>query len=308
VSRDRRVKGLAEFVMRGPVNAGAVAAGTLLLGLIVAPFAWLSAAVIALVALRLGGLATLRVAGPALIGVALAGAVVTGQGAAIAVSGLAAWLPATVLALVLRQRVRLDDTLLVACAIGWVLVLGTYLFVEDPAGLWRDLLYRMMPPETMAARFDLPAEAMRQMIDTMAPLMTGMVAMSVVFSAVTSLLLARWWQSLLYNPGGFGNEFRSLRLGRTAAAITLGVSALALFTTPALIDSLALVVASVYVFQGLAVAHGVVNGLALGPAWLVALYIALVPLMPYVVVGLMIVGAVDAWADYRRRVQPGGNG
>lgn len=294
--------------MRGPVNAGAVAAGTLLLGLIVAPFAWLSAAVIALVALRLGGLATLRVAGPALIGVALAGALVTGQGTAIAVSGLAAWLPATVLALVLRQRVRLDDTLLVACALGWVLVLGTYLFVEDPAGLWRDLLYRMMPPETMASRFDLPAEALRQMIDTMAPLMTGLVAMSVVFSAITSLLLARWWQSLLYNPGGFGNEFRSLRLGRTAASITLGVSALALFSSPAWINSLALVVASVYVFQGLAVAHGVVNGLGLGPAWLVALYIALVPLMPYVVVGLMIVGAVDAWADYRRRVQPGGNG
>lgn len=302
------MKALAEFVMRGPVNAGAVAAGTLLLGLVVAPFAWVSAAVTALVALRLGTFATLRVAGPALAGVALAGALVTGQGLAIAVSGMVAWLPAVVLALVLRQRVRLDDTLLIACAIGWALVLGTYLFVEDPTGLWRDLLHQMMPPETMATRFDLPAEAVRQMIDTMAPLMTGVVAMSVVFSAITSLLLARWWQSLLYNPGGFGSEFRALRLGRTAAAITLCVSALALFTTPAWIDSLALVVASVYVFQGLAVAHGVVNGLKLGPAWLVALYIALVPLMPYVVVGLMIVGAADAWADYRRRVQPGGNG
>jgi hypothetical protein len=302
------VKGIAEFVMRGPVNAGAVAAGTLLLGLVVAPFAWLSAAVVALVALRLGAFATLRVAGPALAGVALAGALVTGQGAAIAVSGLVAWLPAMVLALVLRQRVRLDDALLVACAIGWALVFGTYLFVEDPTGLWRDLLHRIMPPEAMAARFELSAEAVRQMIDAMAPLMTGVVAMSVVFSAITSLLLARWWQSLLYNPGGFGSEFRALRLGRTAAAVTLGISALALFTTPAWIDSLALVVAAVYVFQGLAVAHGVVNGLGLGPGWLVALYVALVPLMIYVVVGLMIVGAVDAWADYRRRVQPGGNG
>jgi hypothetical protein len=302
------VKGLAEFVMRGPVNAGAVAAGTLLLGLVLAPFAWLSAAIIALVALRLGAFAALRVAGPALAGVTLAGALVTGQGTAVAVSGLAAWLPAWALAMVLRQRVRLDDTLLVACAMGWALVLGTWLFVADPAALWRDLLHRMMPPETMATRFDLPAETVRQMIDMMAPLMTGLVAMSVVFSAVTSLLLARWWQSLLYNPGGFGHEFRSLRLGRTAALVTVAISALALFTAAPLIDSLALVVASVYVFQGLAVAHGVVNGLQLGPAWLAALYIALVPLMPYVVVGLMIVGAVDAWADYRRRIQAGGNG
>lgn len=302
------MKGLAEFVMRGPVNAGVVAAATLLLGLVVAPFAWLSAAVIALVALRLGALATLRVAGPALAGVALAGALMLGQGGAIAVSGLVAWLPAVALALVLRQRVRLDDTLLVACAVGWAVVVGTYLFVEDPAGLWRDLLHRMMPPEAMATRFDLSAEAVRQIIDTMAPLMTGLVAMSVVFSAITSLLLARWWQSLLYNPGGFGREFRALRLGRTAAAATVGITALALFTTPAWIDSLALVVASVYVFQGLAVAHGVVKGLELGPGWLAALYIALLPLMPYVVFGLMIVGAVDSWADYRRRVQTGGNG
>lgn len=302
------MKGFAAFVMRGPLNAGAVAAATLLLGLVVAPFAWLSAAVLALVALRLGAFAVVRVAAPALAGVALAGAVVLGQGTAIAVSGLVAWLPAVALALVLRWRVRMDDTLLIACAAGWILVLGFHLVVEDPVGLWRDLLHRMIPPEAMAARFDLPAEAVRQMIDTMAPLMTGLVAMSMAVSAITSVLLARWWQALLYNPGGFGHEFRALRLGRSAAAIAVAVCVLAALTPSPVVDNLALVVVAVYVFQGLAVAHGVVNGLALGPAWLAALYIAMVPLMPYVVVGLLILGAVDAWADYRRRATAGGNG
>ena len=300
------MKGFAAFVMRGPVSAAAVAAATLLLGLFLPPFAWLSAAVIALVTLRLGAVAALRVALPSLAGLVLAGLAVLGQGGALALSGAAAWLPAVVLALVLRQRVRLDDTLLVACGLGWAIVLGTYALVDDPTALWRDVLLQLFQPEQMAAQLEVPAEALRQMAEQLAPLMTGLVAMSVVVSAVTSLLLARWWQALLYNPGGFGAEFRALRLGRAAAVIALGLGALAIATPVPLIDGLALVVLGVYVFQGLAVAHGVVKAREAGPIWLAALYIAMVPLMPYVVAGLVVLGAADAWADYRRRALPGG--
>ena len=298
--------------MRSPVNAGLVAAGAMLLGLVLPPLGWLSGAVIGLVALRLGAAATLRVAVPALAGLGLAGALALGQGqgVAIALSGLGFWLPVMVLALVLRQRVRLNDTLLVACAMGWLLVAAIWLALGDPAPYWQERLLQVFPPSEWGQRLQVSADAVRTMWTTLAPLMTGLLATATVLGALLSLLLARWLQAALYNPGGFGREFRSLRLGRTAAVVVLGLGGLALVTGSPLIDSLALVAAAVYAFQGLAVAHGVVHAAGLGPGWLVALYIALVlpPVLPYAATGLLVLGGADAWADYRRRVPPGGTG
>jgi hypothetical protein len=300
------MQGLAAFVMRGPFNAGGVAVAMLLLGLGLPPFAWLSAAVIALVTLRLGAGAAARVTVPALIGLALAGWLLLASAGVLAGSALASWLPVVILALVLRERLRLEETLLVACALGWAVVFGVHLFVAEPTPFWREVLVQGLRPEATAEQFNTTPAAMRELIDRVAPIMTGMAALSLVLSALTSLLLARWWQAALYNPGGFGEEFRGLRLGRTVATVTLALSVVALATDVALLDGLALVAFGVYAFQGLAVVHALVRAHASGLIGLIALYIALVPLMPYVALGLVLLGAADAWADYRRRLKVDG--
>ena len=40
----------------------------------------------------------------------------------------------------------------------------------------------------------------------------GMMGLMVAIFSGASLILARWWQSLLYNPGGFQHEFHALRI------------------------------------------------------------------------------------------------
>lgn len=40
----------------------------------------------------------------------------------------------------------------------------------------------------------------------------GMMGLVVAIFSSASLILARWWQSLLYNPGGFQHEFQALRI------------------------------------------------------------------------------------------------
>ena len=301
------MKAFAAFAMRSPLNAGLVVACTLLLGLALPPLGWVSAGVVALVALRLGAGPALRLVIPAVAGLGIAGQLVLGQGVAIAASALGFWLPSLVLALVLRQRVRLDDTLLTACALGWLLVIGMWVAAGDPVAFWQSWLERAFPPDQWAQRLEVPVSAMQEMFASIAPIMTGLLAAATVLGAIVSLLLGRWLQAELYNPGGFGQEFRALRLGRSAAVIAVGVCALGLFTEVAFLQSLALVAATVYAFQGLAVVHGVVHGAQMGTPWMAALYIALLPLLPYVVTGLIVVGAADAWADYRRRVRPRGS-
>lgn len=294
------MKGFAAFVMRGPVQAGSVAGAGMLGGLVLPPLAMVSSAVVALVVLKLGLPALARMAVPALAAVIAVGALVWRAPVAVTLAGLAAWLPVIAVAAVLHRRARLDDALLVACGLGWMAVLVIYGTVAEPVETWREVLREIFPPDRMAADMGVDADAVVRMIDRAAPLMTGLVAASAVFSTVASVLLARWWQSLLDRPGAFGEEFRSLRLGRVAAMVAAVLCLMAAFTEGQLLDGLALVAVAVYLFQGLAVAHGVIAGRGMATGWLVGLYALVLVLPPQVIVGLAVTGIADAWADFRR--------
>jgi uncharacterized protein YybS (DUF2232 family) len=294
------MKNVVAFVMRGPLHAGSAAGVAMLAGLVVPPLAWFSSAVVALVMLRLGPAALARMALPAIIGVVVVGALVTGQPVGVVLASIGAWAPVVAIAAVLRRRGRLDDALLAACAMGWLAVVAQYLVLADPAATWQEMLRLVLPPEQLASQTGVAAGDVERMIERMAPLMPGLLGASVVFGAVTSLLLGRWWQALLDNEGGFGREFRALRLGRVAAMIAGLVCLVAAMTTSAPFVGLAVVALALYLFQGLAVIHGVVTARGMSSGWLVALYIVMAILPPQMVTGLALVGVADAWADFRR--------
>lgn len=293
----------AAFILRGPGQSASIACATLLLATLLPPLAWLSAAVLALVMLQLGPQAYTYAAGVGLLALVAAGWLVLGQPLAIAVGAAVVWLPAALIAWVLHRRARLDDALLAACALGWLGVIALYAALDAPTQWWRELLLQFMPPERVEADLSVPAARVRELIDRAAPMMTGMLAASATVGAVAGVLLARWWQSGLYHPGAFGREFRALRLGRVAAAILAILCAVALVLPSALLDGLTFVALAVYLFQGLAVAHGVVANRGMGAAWLAGLYILGVVALPQMVLALALLGVADAWADFRTRAQ-----
>lgn len=293
----------AAFILRGPGHSASVACATLLLASVLPPLAWLSAAVLALVMLQLGPRAYAYAAGVGLLALVAAGWLVLEQPLAVAIGAGAVWLPAALIAWVLQHRARLDDAMLVACALGWLLVIGFHLVLDAPAQWWQEALLQFMPPERVEADLAIPAARVRELIERAAPLMTGMLAASAVTGAVVSVLLARWWQAGLYHPGAFGREFRGLRLGRVAAGILAILCAAALALPGALLDGLAFVALAVYLFQGLSVAHGVVAARGMGAAWLAGLYILGLLALPQMVLALALLGVADAWMDFRTRVR-----
>jgi hypothetical protein len=115
------------------------------------------------------------------------------------------------------------------------------------------------------------------------------------------LLLGRWWQALLFNPGGFRPEFHQLRLGRPLALLALALFGAAVLSGWPVLSNLVLVLGTLYSVQGIAVAHALVFKLRLSPAWLLLLYLFLVPLLSQLVMAL---GIADAWADFRTRARP----
>jgi len=298
---------LATFTLRGPWQAALVVWTATLL-----PFlSVFSGAALALVTLRQGprpGLLVIALAGTALgvITFLLYGTV----SGAVAVITLY-WLPSWLLANVLRYTVSLAKTLQASLVLTAVLFCGCAAYLGDIAAWGQNLLTTVLEPALIqAGAASGPADsaqmraAMAALEKLLAPLLLGLIFASGLLSVILSLLLGRWQQALLFNPGGFRKEFHELRLGRRSALVALAIGGLALLTQSALLDNIALLVAVIYAVQGIALVHGLVGKAGLAVGWLVGFYLLLLLAQPHMTALLYLASLIDAWADFRSRVRP----
>ena len=114
-----------------------------------------------------------------------------------------------------------------------------------------------------------------------------------------SVLMSRWWQSLLYHPGGFAKEFRDLRLPIMLLPVSIIVLLLASSISQIFLADLFMVTVMIYFFQGLAVMHGVLAKHSASGWWLAPIYLGLILIPQYLLIGLALVGAVDTVIRFR---------
>jgi len=294
---------LASLIMQGRMQAIACAATSLLLSLLFPPFSLLAAAVIALVTLRLGWREGLNTLLAAALASGLLGAIVLGNFWFPAGYGLLLWLPIWAVALLLRLSRDLGLTLEVTAWVGVMGVVLVYLIVPDPAGFWQQRIQAGFSALWSQTGAD-PALWQAQ-LSMISRYMTGIMAAGMVSSVALSLLWGRWWQALLFNPGGFRREFLHLRPRRTTAWLTLGLLSLTLVTDGswrAAFANMLLVLFVLYVTVGVAVLHAVFAAHG-RKAWLYVLY-GLMLFIPHVFAPIALVGLSDAWFDWRGRYLP----
>jgi len=295
------MRALAKFVMSRRIQAVLVTVGFALLGLLLPPASYLSGAAVALVTLRRGAReGVLIIAGATAAAAVLAG-LVLGDTVPALVFVLGMWLPLWLLAIVWRNTVSLAWTLQAAAGIGVLTVVLMHLVLQDPAAWWRALLEALRPAMEQAGVF-ADGAAMEGALDAAARLMTGLMAAALVFSLMISLFIARWWQAALYNPGGFRQEFHALRADRRIAVVLVVVLLLSLVdrgVIGALATDLAMVGIVLYLFQGLALIHGMVAAFRANVFWLVGLYALMVLASPQMVLLLSAMGFADTWFDFR---------
>jgi hypothetical protein len=224
-------------------------------------------------------------------------------GSAVPPVGIAAllWLPVLGLAEVLRRTVSLPLTLLVAALGGVVAVLLVYLALGDPVAWWQARIEETGLGEVLRRGTDTPDETLHMLASNL----TGLLAMGMVLNWLVSLLIGRWWQSLLYNPGGLRDEFLALRLGRTAALAAVVLLAVGLIGRSVLAANLLVPISTVFALQGIAAIHGVMHRAGVGRGLLIAFYVLVLLFSAQTMQLLAIVGIVDNWLDLRRRVKGG---
>jgi len=128
----------------------------------------------------------------------------------------------------------------------------------------------------------------------------GLFAWLIGFTAVCGLFVSRWWQSLLFNPGGFQKEFHEFRLDQSVALILIafviaGVSLPLAYRPWVELVSLPLLIA------GMALVHSSVKMMSMGVHWLGLMYFGLLFIGPTgtVLIGL---GLVDSILNLRSRL------
>jgi len=295
---------LASRTMQSPVQAALLAALFALLSLLLPPASLLSSAVVGLRTLRNGLQDGALVMGMAGLTCLLVGLFALGGGWAFGALVIGLWLPLWLLGGVLRHSRSLALTLMAGLLLGGMLIAGYQLSGNDQASEWRKLLTPVA--ESLDQAQVLAPGGKERLLEVLSRWMTGILVTGFFLQAVASLLLARWWQAMLYNPGGFRQEFHQLRL-----PTGLGVATLALLLANAwlgqgegtTLEFIALLLLAAFLLQGLALVHGLLGLWEAKPGWLIAFYLLWLLALPQMVTALATAGLVDAWFDFRARVR-----
>ncbi len=286
------MRALAEFIMRGRVQAAVVA----LLG---SWFPLISPAAVALVTLRHGQQLGSQVLVWALLP-ALAALMASQLGPLMAWVTIAGLLAVFFTAALLRSSVSWAYSLLGLVALSTLAALLLALLIPDPVqGLTAMLGEVLQQLQSQAA-----AAAGKADVAMLAPpgdaMVVGLVAYVIAINGLFSLLLARWWQAALYNPGGFQTEFHQLRL-QAPQALVCGAATVYcwglggdyhiwgnLFALPLLVVAVAIV-------------HRLVAARKAGGQWLILFYVAMIMFNPTMVL-LVVIAFVDTWINFRARL------
>jgi len=118
------------------------------------------------------------------------------------------------------------------------------------------------------------------------------------FMVVICVMIGRWWQAMLYNPGGFRQEFHSLRFDPRIMVFLLGLILAGLMDIPPL-DGWLPLFCVVPMLAGLAVTHYAVARKAMGTPWLVLSYMTLLLVPP----AIILLGFIDSVVDLRKRMK-----
>ena len=279
------MRGLAAFVMRGRLQASGVAALASALPLL----SWLGASVVALVVLRRGNKEGLLVFLWAFLPLVL---VYQAGGDS---SGLIALLGAFLMALVLRLSVSWALTLYAIVAAA---VVGSLVFIQlsEPI-LTAFVKWYLAVMESLATEAGspvvTPVTGQRQAM--------SYLAMGQGYMMVLALMLARWWQSALYNSGGFKQEVQQTRLTPKASLPLVLVMAGCLMTEG--FGTWIGVVSLPFVVIGSGLVHWILGRRNTSSQWYVMYYAILVMFFQLASAALVVLVIADGFIDLRQRIK-----
>ena len=275
--------GIARFAMQSPRQA-------ILLAVLFAAIPllyWISAAIVALVILRQGLDKGINVLLPALLpGIAW-------YAAQQEFTVCLVILGSAMMAAILRASVSLSHAITASIVVGVLTVI--LLPVLSP--VWIEVLQQGATDYANKLQETVP-QAATTLGPWIYPMLLGGIAAMLQTFAIGALLLARNWQSKLFNPGEFSKEFQALRLPLWYAVVA-GIALFVGSSDPESVSWLSVVLVPLF-FMGVSVVHAVVAIKQLSSQWLMAFYISLLFFLPYMYALLILIALIDMLLNIRK--------
>lgn len=272
------MRALAEFIMRGRLQAGSIA----VLGYIVPLLAPIA---VAFVTLRKGAFE-----GTLILFLGLSPAIMSlvfGEGASVVVwitllSLLSVYVPALVLRFSISLSAAIISSVLMASALSGLIVAFAPEVIERFIAAMTTMLEQQGVTDVTVSVTDI----------------AGLIAYSLALNSILGVVLGRWFQALVFNPGGFGAEFRELRLGYIVPVVCF-MGAVAVNFSGSSFGWWANVFAVPLLLVTLAIAHSVAKEKEIATPWLILFYIVIFNFISLAV----IIGLADTWLNFRDRLQ-----
>lgn len=262
------------------------------------PFAFLmSGIIISLMTLRRGLQTGLQVLLASLVILQLF-SVVAGLPTHFSLIYVALWLPAWIASGVLRLSQQQGLSLLVVALLAGLLIVLMYMLIGDVAAWWQQWLERLLqtiPPDQAT----LYKNNSKLIID----MLNALVVAGLMLNIIITVFSARWWQSRLFNPGAFQQEFYALHLPPVvllASVIMVILTFLIADPWQAMLRDILVAMMFMYLIQGLSAVHRNIHQLGLSIIWLVLMYLLLV-LWPPMILLLSCLGMVEVYVKWHRK-------
>lgn len=289
------MQAVAAWLVARPLNAVLALAATISLSYL----SFLSGVVLMLLVLRKGPRA-------AFIDAVLAGGLLAIVGLVAQVplvtvlsGAVLMWLPAMLLAVILIATRSLTLTLQMSVILAILAMIGFFLIVDDLAGFWRSILvtivevWRELGLTEQADLLDGQLDAVAEQMTTIAVLTSWAV------HSINCVLGYSLYRHLPGETADYG-RFRDLNLGRVIAITMALASVVAVLSAAVWLQNIAFVMFFVFWLQGLAIVHWL-HGEGHLPAFgVIAVYVLMPFLNVILMMGLAVVGYIDAWFRLRR--------
>ncbi len=282
----------ASYVMRGRRQAVIVG----LLFTILPLFGWVSNVIVSLVTLRKGAkegaIVLLWVILPAVVAASLGNRLIIVYGI------IGGSLFTYVLALILRQTQSWKAVLTASLLLGLLAVLLVHLWIPNIAEIWVNQFdhYALL----VKNQFNVAVNTAH--LQFFAKFATGFQVAFISLSVLINLILARGFQSMLYNPGQLRPELKNVRLSLWEVLVLLVVGILGFLGIVMAQDALP-VVGLIFVLAGLSVFHAVTDLKNIANKWIFLFYILLAVFFPYIAAALILFAVIDSVINVRYQLK-----
>jgi len=285
------LKKLTEHLLARPIHATVL---VVVLGVLPPVFASVTAVIVGLVTLvkgmKAGGMLCLWAILP-YVAQAYVGQSVWLLAAPVIGLGLI-WLSAGLL------RVQANWSLLLRylAILSVLVVLGVHYTYPQVTDFWVTHIYQYAQAVTNINKDDIN----HVQVVRLASIVTGLQVFIFALSTSFKLMVARWLQAMLYNPGGLRKELYHIRVDKIVLALAVILTIMMNVKYPVAADAL-VPVCGVFLAAGLSLLHFTLKQHKYGLGLLILFYVVSA-VLPYLLITPMFAALVDMALDFRSRI------